>query len=81
LKSNIISVFSVTRAFRNLSNMMICCSISLLLPMPKTVVLLNIFLETTSFQDFFMNGKFKGQHLFELEVFCNIINVFTASSK
>jgi len=49
--------------------------------MPKTVVLLNIFLETTSFQDFFMNGKFKGQHLFELEVFCNIINVFTASSK
>ncbi len=27
-----------------------------------------------------MNIKFEEQHLFEIEIFCNIINVFTAIS-
>ncbi len=50
--------------------------------MLKTVVLHNIFVETVIyfiFQDYLMNRKFnkKKQHLFEIEIFANIINVFT----
>ncbi len=45
----------------------------------KTVVLLNIFVETVTlfFRVFLMNRSSKEQHLFEIEIFCNNINVFT----
>ncbi len=42
--------------------------------MLKTVVLMNIAVEKFIFQDSHMNRKFKS---FEIEIFCNIINVFT----
>jgi len=43
----------------------------------KTVVLFNTFVEILSFiQDFW---SLKEQHLFEIEIFCNIINDFTVS--
>ncbi len=50
----------------------------LLLLMLKIVVLLNIFEETVIlfFQDSLINCS-KQQHLFKIEIFCNIINVFT----
>ncbi len=51
--------------------------------MLKIVVLLNISVETVMhfiFQDSQMNGNIsKEQHLFETEIFCNIINVFTVT--
>ncbi len=49
--------------------------------MLKTVVLTNIFVETVIhfiFQDSQMNSS-KEQHLFEIEISCNIINVLTVS--
>ncbi len=40
-------------------------------------MLLNIFVETMiHFSGFFNEGSIE-QHLFEIEIFCNIINVFT----
>ncbi len=47
--------------------------------MLRTVVLPNVFVETVIrfiFQDTLMNENFKGQHLFEIEIFCNFINLF-----
>ncbi len=47
--------------------------------MLKTVVLLNIFVEIVIhfiFQDSQMNRKFKRTALFEIDIFCNIINGF-----
>ncbi len=58
--------------------MLICCSSNILIII-KTVVLHNIFVETVMhviFQDSQMNRKFKKQHLFETEIYCNFnINV------
>ncbi len=51
-----------------------------LLSMLKTVVLLNIFVEIVIhfiFQDSLMNRKFKRTVFFEIEIVCNIVNVFT----
>ncbi len=52
--------------------------------MVQTVVLLNIFLETVMFllQDTLINRKIintksKEQYLFKIELFCNIIRIFT----
>ncbi len=47
--------------------------------MLKTVVLLNIFMETmiTFFKDSLMNTKLKGTHFFFIKTFCNIINIKT----
>ncbi len=45
-------------------------------------MLLHIFVETMMHfysQDSLMNRKFKRPHLFEIEIFCNIINVFTVT--
>ncbi len=54
--------------------------------MVQTVVLLNIFLETVMFllQDTLINRKIintksKEQYLFKIELFCNIIRIFTVS--
>ncbi len=51
--------------------------------MLKTVVLHNIFMETVIlfiFQDFLINRKCsKEQHLFEIEILCNIINLFSVT--
>ncbi len=49
--------------------------------MLTTVVLFNIFVETVMhlFQYYLMNRKFKNQHLFEMEIFCKVINVFTVT--
>ncbi len=49
--------------------------------MLKTVVLHNIFVETVIhciFQDSLMKSS-KEQHLFEIEIFYNIINVFSVT--
>ncbi len=43
--------------------------------MMKTVVMFNIFVET----DFLMNMAFEEQPLTEMEIICNIINVFTVT--
>ncbi len=64
------------------SNMLICCSINmfLLLSMLKTVVL-NIFGNSNIFfQDSLMNKVEKDSKLLEIEIFCNVINVFTDTS-
>ncbi len=44
----------------------------------ETVVLLHIFVETVNilFFSIWWIENSKGQHLFEIEIFCNIINVF-----
>ncbi len=50
--------------------------------MLKTVVLLHIFVETVTpliFQDSLINTISKEQHLFQIEIFCNILNVFTVT--
>ncbi len=44
--------------------------------MLKTVVLLNIFVETVIHFRWWIESS-KEQHSFEIEIFCNIINVFT----
>ncbi len=44
--------------------------------MLKTVVLHNIFVMHLIFLDFLMNKK---QHLYETEIFCDIINVSTVT--
>ncbi len=68
--------FSVTWSFRNHSNMLICSSINML----KTVVLLHISAESMCiFHDFLPYKSSKEQHLFETEIFCNFINVFTVA--
>ncbi len=65
--------------FRNHSNMMICCSrnISDYYQCWKHF----IFLWKPSYIRFFRIHKWiessKEQHLFEIEIFCNIINIFT----
>ncbi len=47
--------------------------------MLKLVVLLNIFVETViHFHSGFLD-EYKEQNLFETEIFCNIINVFTVA--
>ncbi len=46
--------------------------------MLKTVVLHNIFVETVMYF-IFLDSQMNRQHLFEIEIFCNIINVFTVT--
>ncbi len=73
--SIITPVFSVTWS-RNHSNMPICWF--LLLSMLKSFLLLNSFVKTLIFiQDSLINRK----HLFEIEIFWDIINVFTVTFK
>jgi len=43
----------------------------------KTVILLNVFLQTIFFIFYFFDGK--KQPLFEIEIFVNIIKVFTVT--
>ncbi len=51
-----------------------------LLLMLNTGGLLNIFVENVSiFQDSLMNRKLKQQHLFYIEITCNIRNAFTVT--
>ncbi len=47
--------------------------------MLKTVVLLTIFVKTVIFFKFFVDWSLKEQHLFDIETFYNIINVFTVT--
>jgi len=55
------------------SNMLMLKKHFLLLSLLKTVVLLNIFVETI-----ILFSEFE-QHLLEIEAFCNILNVFTVT--
>ncbi len=89
--SFITPVFSVTWSFRNHSNMLICCSScinyywysiinsgSYYYQCWKHILLLNIFVETMIYyfvQDLII--WWIEQHLFEILIFCNIINAFT----
>jgi len=54
--------------------MLICCKLSILLIMLKTVVLLNIFVETMKqvFKDSMINIKFKRKVFLLNRDFCNI---------
>jgi len=47
----------------------------------KTVVLHNIFYENcdTFFGEFFSEWKVPKNRIFEIEIFCNIINIFTVT--
>ncbi len=47
--------------------------------MLKSVVLLTIFVKTVIFFKFFVDWSLKEQHLFDIETFYNIINVFTVT--
>ncbi len=76
MQSWILSSFSVTWSFRNHADFglffkywkQLCCFIFLLKPWCTFI-----------FQDSLMNRKFKRPHLFEIEIFCNIIDVFTVT--
>ncbi len=71
--------------FRNHNNMLICCSRNISdyyqywKPWCCTIFLkkqwyILFFYNCFTFQDSQMNRKFKEQHLFEVELFCNVIN-------
>ncbi len=47
--------------------------------MLKTVVLHNILVETVKHFLFWRIESSKEQHLLEMEIFCNIINIFTVT--
>ncbi len=48
--------------------------------MLRTVVLLSDFVETDiCFQGTLMNLKFKEQYLFEIEMFCKMLNIFAVT--
>ncbi len=82
--SIITPVFSVTWSFRNHNNMLICCSrnISDYYQCWKQLCC-TIFLWKPWFILFFRIHRWiessKEQHLFEIEIYCNIINVFTVT--
>ncbi len=62
-------------------NMLIYCYF-LFISILKAVKLLNIFVKMQKFifsTILWLIKKFKNQHLFEIETFCNIINAFTVT--
>ncbi len=59
--------FNVTLFFRNHSNMLICCSINILL------LLLSILKQLSTLFVWWIE-RFKDQHFTEIKSFCNIIN-------
>ncbi len=74
--SIITPVFSVTWSFRNHSNMLIWCSRNIWLIF-KSVMLLNIFFVDTKIH--FLGCFDEWNSVFEIEIFCNIINVFSVT--
>ncbi len=74
--SIITPVFSVTWSLRNHYNMLICSSTNIYYYYQfwKKVVLPNIFVETIIL---WWTESSKEHTLFEMEIFCNILNVFT----
>ncbi len=74
--SIITPVFSITWSLRNHYNMLICSSTNIYYYYQfwKKVVLPNIFVETIIL---WWTESSKEHTLFEMEIFCNILNVFT----
>ncbi len=70
-------VFSVTRFFRNHSNMLICCSRNIYHQCFKK--LLNIFVKMWFFSELFDENKVQKNSIWNINIFCNILNVFNVT--